>query len=162
MNEMRRAINNLLELSKREEDLKQQSQSAPPNSPQLRQNAQDQMRIMQDLSNVIQGLSEVSQRSFAITPEMGQSIGEALGRMSAVAQMAWVELYLSRQQKAVGSLKKAYQLAMAVFYPVAAKWESPYREFPSDVQAANPGIRTPADYVALMNRGARLPDEVSV
>ncbi|HLF20467.1 MAG TPA: DUF4175 family protein, partial [Bacteroidota bacterium] len=70
-----------LELSKREEDLKQQSQSAPPNSPQLRQNAQDQMRVMQDLSNVIQGLSEVSQRSFAITPEMGQSIGEALGRM---------------------------------------------------------------------------------
>ncbi|HLF20304.1 MAG TPA: DUF4175 family protein, partial [Bacteroidota bacterium] len=81
MNEMRRAINNLLELSKREEDLKQQSQNAPPNSPQLRQNAQDQMRVMQDLGNVIQGLSDVSQRSFAITPEMGQSIGEALVRM---------------------------------------------------------------------------------
>ncbi|MBI4429190.1 MAG: hypothetical protein HY562_08725 [Ignavibacteriales bacterium] len=81
MNEMRRAISNLLELSKREEELKQQSQNAPPNSPQLRQNAQDQMRLMQDLGNVIQGLSEVSQRSFAITPEMGQSIGEALSRM---------------------------------------------------------------------------------
>jgi len=81
MNELRRAVNNLLELSKRQEELKQNSQSAPSNSPQLRQNAQDQMRVMQDLGSVIQGLSEVSQRSFAITPEMGQSIGEAMGRM---------------------------------------------------------------------------------
>lgn len=81
MNEMRRAINNLLELSKREEELKQQSQTAPPNSPQLRQNAQDQLRVLQDLGNVINGLSELSQRSFAVTPEMGRSIGEALSKM---------------------------------------------------------------------------------
>lgn len=81
MNEMRRAISNLLELSKREEALKQQSQNAPPNSPQLRQNAQDQLRVLQDLGNVINGLGELSQRSFAVTPEMGRSIGEALSKM---------------------------------------------------------------------------------
>lgn len=81
MNEMRRAINNLLELSKREEELKQQSQNAPSSSPQLRQNAQDQLRVLQDLGNVINGLSELSQRSFAVTPEMGRSIGEALSKM---------------------------------------------------------------------------------
>ncbi|MGH2566974.1 MAG: hypothetical protein ACRDGA_01445, partial [Bacteroidota bacterium] len=81
MNEMRRAINNLLELSKREEELKQQSKNAPPLSQQLRQNAQDQMGVLQDLGNVINGLSELSQRSFAITPEMGHSIGEALIKM---------------------------------------------------------------------------------
>jgi hypothetical protein len=81
LNEMRRAINNLLELSQRQEALKQQAQQAPTNSPQLRQNAQDQMGVMQDLGNVIQGLTELSQRSFAVTPEMGRSIGEALARM---------------------------------------------------------------------------------
>ncbi len=81
LNEFRRAINNLLELSKREENLKSQSQSAPQNSPQLRQNAQDQMRVMQDMGNVIQGLSELSKRSFAVTPEMGKTIGEALMHM---------------------------------------------------------------------------------
>ncbi len=81
LNEMRRAINNLLELSKRQEALKQQAQQAPPNSPQLRQNAQEQMRVLQDLGNVVNGLGELAQRSFAVTPEMGRSIGEAMMRM---------------------------------------------------------------------------------
>ncbi|HWP81840.1 MAG TPA: DUF4175 family protein [Bacteroidota bacterium] len=80
-NELRKAINNLLELSRREEALKQQSQDAPQHSPQLRQNAQEQMRVMQDLQSVIQSLSELSQRSFAVTPAMGRAIGEALARM---------------------------------------------------------------------------------
>jgi hypothetical protein len=83
LNEFRRAINNLLELSKRQENLKGQSQSAPQNSPQLRQNAQDQMRVMQDMGNVIQGLSELSKRSFAVTPEMGKTIGQALMHMQS-------------------------------------------------------------------------------
>jgi hypothetical protein len=82
MNEMRKAINNILELSKDEEALKQQSQQAPENSPQLRQNAQDQQRAAQDLNNIIKGLSELSQKSFAVTPEMGKAIGEALARMN--------------------------------------------------------------------------------
>jgi len=81
MNAMRRAIKNLLELSNREEELKRQSQNAPSNSPQLRQNAQEQLRVLQDLGNVINGLNELSQRSFAVTPEMGRSIGEAVVNM---------------------------------------------------------------------------------
>jgi hypothetical protein len=71
-----------LELSKDEEALKLQSQQAPQNSPQLRQNAQDQQRAAQDLNNVVKGLSELSQKSFAVTPEMGKAIGEALARMN--------------------------------------------------------------------------------
>lgn len=82
MNELRKATNSLLELSKEEESLKQQSQNAPPNSPTLRQNAQDQLRVIQDLNNVIKGLMELSQKSFAVTPEMGKAIGEALARMN--------------------------------------------------------------------------------
>jgi hypothetical protein len=82
MNELRKASSNMLELSKDEEVLKQQSQNAPPNSPQLRQNAQDQLEASQDLNNVIKGMSELSQKSFAVTPEMGKAIGEALARMN--------------------------------------------------------------------------------
>ncbi|MGB2868717.1 MAG: DUF4175 family protein [Bacteroidota bacterium] len=81
MNEMRKATGNLLELSKREEELKQQSLDAPPNSSQLRQNAQDQQRVMQDLDNVVDGLSELSKKSFVVTPGMGKALGEALARM---------------------------------------------------------------------------------
>jgi hypothetical protein len=81
LNALRRATNDMLELSKREESLKQQAQAAPTNSPQLRQNAQDQMRAMQDMQNVIRGLGELSKRSFVVTPEIGRSIGEAMAHM---------------------------------------------------------------------------------
>ena len=78
---LRRATNDMLDLSKREESLKQQAQSAPVNSPQLRQNAQDQMRTMQDMQHVVHGLGELSKRSFAVTPEVGRAIGEAMAHM---------------------------------------------------------------------------------
>jgi len=110
LNEFRRAINNLLELSKREEDLKGQSKSAPPNSPQLRQNAQDQMRVMQDMGNVIQGLSELSKRSFAVTPEMGRTIGEALMHMQNAMNALDSRSGLAASQEqgqAMGSLNMA-------------------------------------------------------
>jgi hypothetical protein len=81
LNALRRASNDMLELSKREEKLKQEAVSAPLNSPQLRENAQEQMGVMQDMGNVVRGLSELSKKSFAVTPEMGKSIGEALGHM---------------------------------------------------------------------------------
>ena len=81
VNEMRKATGNLLELSKREEELKQQSLDAPPNSSQLRQNAQDQQRVMQDLNNVVEGLAELSKKSFVVTPGMGKALGESMARM---------------------------------------------------------------------------------
>jgi hypothetical protein len=106
-NEFRRAINNLLELSKRQENLKGQSQSAPQNSPQLRQNAQDQMRVMQDMGNVIQGLSDLSKRSFAVTPEMGKTIGQALMHMQSAMNALESRSGLAASQEqgqAMGSL----------------------------------------------------------
>jgi hypothetical protein len=39
------------------------------------------MRAMQDMQNVIRGLGELSKRSFAVTPEIGRSIGEAMAHM---------------------------------------------------------------------------------
>jgi hypothetical protein len=86
LNALRRATNDMLDLSKREETLKQQAQSAPTNSPQLRQNAQDQMRAMQDMQNVIRGLGELSKKSFAVTPEIGRSIGEAMAHMQGALE----------------------------------------------------------------------------
>jgi hypothetical protein len=81
LNEMRKATNNLLTLSKREEALKQESKEAAPNSAELRQNAESQLQVMQDLNNVTNGLSELSKRSFAVTPAMGKAIGEAMAKM---------------------------------------------------------------------------------
>jgi len=81
VNALRRATRNLLELSAREEDLKARSQNAPPQSQQLRQNAQDQVEIVQDLQNVTAALQELARRSFAVTPDMAQAIGEAFRHM---------------------------------------------------------------------------------
>ena len=80
--ELRKASSDMLELSKDEEALKQQSQNAPQNSPQLRQNAEDQLQASQDLNNVIKGLSELSLKSFVVTPEIGKAIGQALAHMN--------------------------------------------------------------------------------
>ncbi len=110
LNEMRKATNNLLELSKRQESLKHQSQSAPPNSPQLRQNAQDQLRTMQDLGNVVRGLTELAKRSFAVTPEMGKAIGEAFQKMQgAMNNLEARNGFMASQEQgaAMSSLNKA-------------------------------------------------------
>ncbi len=118
LNELRRAANDMLELSKNEENLKNQAQSAPINSPQLRQNAQDQMRTMQDMQNVIRSLSELSKRSFAVTPEMGRSIGEALAHMQgALTALEGRNGYSASQEEgqAMASLNKtAKQLQSAM------------------------------------------------
>ncbi len=109
LSEMRRATNDILELSKREEGLKQESGSAPGNSPQLRENAEDQMHVMQDMINVVRGLSELSKRSFAVTPEMGRSIGEAMGHMQSAMNSLEVRNGFNASQEqgmAMGSLNK--------------------------------------------------------
>jgi hypothetical protein len=110
MNEMRKAVNNILELSKDEEMLKKQSQEAPQNSPQLRQNAQDQQRATQDLGNIIKGLSELSQKSFVVTPEMSKTIGDALTYMNSAMRMLDFRNGASasqEQEKAMAALNRA-------------------------------------------------------
>ena len=82
LNTLRRATNDLLELSKEEEELKNQAQSAPSGSPQLRENAQQQQRVSQDLNNVIAYLLELSKKSFAVTPDMAKAIEEASAHMA--------------------------------------------------------------------------------
>jgi hypothetical protein len=81
MNALRRATADLLQISADQESLRNQARSAPPNSPQLRQNAQGQQRAMQDLGNVISALGEEAQRSFAVTPGMARALGEAMTHM---------------------------------------------------------------------------------
>jgi hypothetical protein len=110
MNELRKASHNMLELSKDEEALKQQSQSAPQNSPQLRQNAQEQLQAAQDMNNVIKGLNELSQKSFAVTPEMGKAIGDALARMNnaqSALDMRNGSMASQEQEQAMAALNRA-------------------------------------------------------
>lgn len=83
MNALRRATTDLLEISRDQETLRNEARTAPANSPQLRQNAQGQLRAAQDLTNVISNLGELAQRSFAVTPAMGKALGDALSKMQS-------------------------------------------------------------------------------
>jgi hypothetical protein len=65
---------------------------------------------------------------------------------TVVAQLTGpVREYLRRH----GPYDTEYSLFMAVFYPAAVTWP-PDQEFPAAVQEVNPGIKTPADYVAMV------------
>ncbi len=86
VNEMRKAMQDLLELSKRQEALKNQAQSMDQSSQRFRENAQEQMDVMRDLSKVTDGLSQLSQRTFSISPDMGKSIGDAMRQMDQAMQ----------------------------------------------------------------------------
>lgn len=113
VNEMRRAIQDLLSLSQRQEALKNQAQQLEPNSQQFRDNAQAQMEILRDLANVTQGLSRLSQRTFAITPEMGKAIGDAMRQMAQAMQSLEQrngQQAAGAQRGAMGSLNEASQM----------------------------------------------------
>ncbi len=110
VNEMRRALQDLLNLSKRQEALKNQSQSLDPNSQQFRENAQQQNEIMRDLANIANGLSRLSQKTFAVSPEMGKSIGDAMRQMNSAMQgldQRNGQQAGGQQQGAMGSLNEA-------------------------------------------------------
>ena len=116
MNTLRKAMEDLLEISQRQEDLKNQSRSLSPNSEQFRENAEQQLGLQNDLANVTNNLVGLSQKSFAVTSDMGRAVGKAMGSMSQA--MTGLERrngqYSSAEQaEAMTSLNKAASLAQS-------------------------------------------------
>jgi len=88
VNELKKQLDNVVELSKREEDLKNQTQGLDPNSQRFRENTQQQSDIMQDLNNVANAMGELGKKTFAVSPEMGKELGNAMKQMNeAMGQM---------------------------------------------------------------------------
>jgi Domain of unknown function (DUF4175) len=114
MNALRKTTDDLLDLSQREEKLKDESKNdVNPNSPQFRQNAEEQADIQTDLSNVANNLMDLSQKSFVVTPDMGKAIGQAMNSMNQALngseQRNW-PMISSQQEEAMTSLNKAASL----------------------------------------------------
>ncbi|MBN1301953.1 MAG: hypothetical protein JW995_12125 [Melioribacteraceae bacterium] len=80
--EMMNSINNLLDLSKEQENLKQSTENSSPSSQSFSSNAKDQAEIQRNLDRTIQQLVNLSQKTFAITPETGRALGQARSEMS--------------------------------------------------------------------------------
>jgi hypothetical protein len=86
LNEFRKVYQDLLELSKREEEMKNETGSLQRSSPLFREGQGRQMEAMKDLSNVTELLAALAQKTFGVTPEMGKSIGEAMENMAGAME----------------------------------------------------------------------------
>ena len=109
---MRRSMRDLLDLSRREEALKNESEGLEPNSRRFRDNEEAQMEVMRDLGMVADQLAALSQKTFGVTPEMGKSIGDALRQMNdAMRSLGQRNRSAASQQQtdAMGSLNEAAQ-----------------------------------------------------
>ncbi len=110
MSDMLKSIDNLLTLSKDQEELLELASKLPANSPRINEIAQDQSKIQSNLDKVIQQLSELSKKTFAISPELGKAIGQAkAAMMGAQSGMQDRNSTISKanQKKAMKSLNEA-------------------------------------------------------
>ncbi len=86
--EMYKSLDDLLSLSKEQENLKNQSKEMERDSQQFRENARKQSELQSNLDKLLQQMSELSQKTFAISPEMGEELGKARSEMNkAMEQM---------------------------------------------------------------------------
>lgn len=110
MNALRKSMQDLLQLSQKQEALKNQSRSLDPNSQQFKEMAQQQQNLQGDLNNIANAMAELSQKSFAVSPEMGKQIGRAMAQMqqamSGIEQRNGQSASAS-QNEAMASLNKA-------------------------------------------------------
>lgn len=79
--DMMKILDNIISLSKQQEDLKSDSEKLNPNSSMLDELAKKEKDLSNNLGNVMQQMSELSQKTFAISPEMGKSLGDAKKQM---------------------------------------------------------------------------------
>ncbi len=80
---MQKALQDMLSTSKQQEDLRGKTQKSDYNSTQVPEYAKQQSDNFESLSNIANSLSELSEKSFAVTPQMGAEITNALQKMQA-------------------------------------------------------------------------------
>ena len=109
---MRRSMRDLLDLSRRQEDLTHESEQLEPNSRRFRDDQESQMDLMRDLGTVTEGLAALSQKTFGVTPEMGKAIGDAMRSMNGAMRSLGDRNRsgaAEQQTDAMGSLNDAAQ-----------------------------------------------------
>jgi hypothetical protein len=108
--DMMKMLDNLVNLSKEQEQLKNETKSLNPGSSQMDKNSEQQNNLEKALERLMQQIGQLSQKTFAITPEMGKALGDAKRNMERSQQ----EMQNSNpfgasrsQDEAMGSLNQA-------------------------------------------------------
>lgn len=81
-----KALKDVLDMSKRQEELKNQVQKLPVNSPQYREAQREQMRLMEQLNQTGNELMELAKKSFAVNKKMAEHLGKAMNQMKNAMQ----------------------------------------------------------------------------
>ena len=110
-NDMRKVMDNLVDLSKQQEKLKNKiQQSNQISSASLDKESEQQNEIQNNLDKVMQMMGDLSQKTFAISPEMGKELGDAkrsMGQSIQSMQNRNGNLSVMNQSNAMESLNKA-------------------------------------------------------
>jgi len=113
MTEMMKIISQIIDLSKEEETLKQESKNISSMSKQNDANSEKQEEIKNNLKNLLQQMTKLSQKTFAISPEMGKALGKALRSMgeSQIAMQTRNGMVASiKQGEAMAQLNEAAKM----------------------------------------------------
>ncbi|MBE2188321.1 MAG: hypothetical protein IAE98_02540 [Candidatus Kapabacteria bacterium] len=108
--QMQKSLEDMIELSKNQQSVRNNTSKSDFNSTQLPKQAQQQAELFESLANVAKAMAELSEKSFAVTPEMGMDVTNALSEMrSAVENMADRNIRGANQAQnnAMGSMNKA-------------------------------------------------------
>ncbi len=111
--DMMKILDDLLTLSKDQEKLKNETEQLSPYSNEFSKNSQEQSKIQSNLGKVLQKMNNLSQKTFAITPEMGKALGRAFSDMQQsinAMQNQQGQPAAQMQKNAMGSLNEAASL----------------------------------------------------
>jgi hypothetical protein len=86
LTDMMKTLDNIISLSKQQEDLKNESENLDANSSKLDDMAKKENELSSNLNNIMQQMAELSQKTFAVSPEMGKSLGDAKKQMDNSTQ----------------------------------------------------------------------------
>ena len=110
-NNMRKVMDNLVDLSKQQENLKDRvQQSSQISSALLDKETEQQNEIKSNLDKIMRMMGDLSQKTFAISPEMGKQLGDAKKEMDRSIQSMQnrsSNLSVINQSNAMESLNKA-------------------------------------------------------
>lgn len=107
--EMMKILDDLLALSRSQENLKNESRDLSAMSPELSGFSRKQSEMQSNLSRILQKMTALSQKTFAITPEMGKALGKAYSEMQQ--SITWMQngnpaLSAQRQTEAMRNLNE--------------------------------------------------------
>jgi len=90
--QMQKALQDLLTTSNKQEKLRDKTQKSDFNSTKIPEFAKEQADLFESVSNVANSMAQLAEKSFAVTPQMGNEITNALIQMRATVE------YLANRQ----------------------------------------------------------------